>query len=80
VKEEITIRRRKSRTLMENDISCRLFSPIFIRVIKSGCMRWTGHIIYIQGVMKITFSIFVGNLKKTNHFGYFVLDGKMKLH
>jgi hypothetical protein len=53
-------------------------SPNIIRVIKSGRMRWAGHVA-LKGQTINAYKILVGNLKGTDHSEELRVEGKIIL-
>jgi hypothetical protein len=64
-RDEVTGERRRLHNEELNDLYC---SPNIVRVIKSGRVKWAGHV-ERMGEGRGVYRIFVGNLRERDHWG-----------
>ena len=74
-RDEVTGEWRQLRNEELNDLYC---SPSIVRVIKSRIMRWAGHVVRM-GEMRGVYRVWVGNLRKRDHWGDPGVDGRIIL-
>jgi hypothetical protein len=67
-----------SKILQEEELRDRYSSPNVIRVIKSGRMRWSGHV-KRTGQRRGEYRGRWGNLKERDHLEYLGVDGRKTL-
>ena len=74
-KDEVAWEWKKLHNEELNDLYC---SPNIIRVIKSGRIRWVGHVAHM-GETKGICKVFVGKLRERDHMGDPGIDGRIIL-
>ena len=74
-RDEVTVEWRKLHTVELSDLYS---SPNTIRVIKSGRMRWAGHVARV-GERRDVYWLLLGILEGKNHLEYPGVDGRTVL-
>jgi len=74
-RDEVTEEWRKLHNEELNDLYC---SPSIVRVIKSGRMRWTGHVAFMEERRGV-YRVLVGKPEGKNHLGDPGVDGRIIL-